>query len=68
MVESVSIWTHYRTVKLLVEAGMTASCHGVAYIQLVEGRAFINDTFYHCEVHSSRKHYALRSAIVESVS
>ena len=48
MVERVSIWTHYRTVKLLVEAGMTASCHGVAYIQLVEGGAFINDTFYHC--------------------
>ena len=48
MVESVSIWTHYRTVELLVEGCITALCHGVAYIQLVEGGAFINDTFYHC--------------------
>ena len=56
MVERVSIWTHYRAVKLLVEAGMTASCHGVAYIQLVEGRAFINDTFYHYTLVGSIMH------------
>ena len=39
MVERVSFWTQNRTVELLVEGCITALCHGVAYIQLVEGGA-----------------------------